>query len=703
MKMFFMSWLISDKMMQTLCWTLVHSLWQGLLLAIIGAFIIMITRRSSPWLRYNLLTALFILFVATSGITFVRQVLVAKRDLPDKIWMAPSAGLDGNTNIILQDNTPISTGVNPDYVEKMVQYLNEHASLIVAIWFMLFIVKLAGILSNIGYVQRIRCHKTSAPPLYWKQRIMELAQDLGVYRSIQLLESTIVRVPVVIGLLKPVILLPLGLLSNLPPEQVEAVLLHELAHIRRKDYLVNLVQSFAEVIFFFNPAIIWISSLMREERENCCDDVAISRIKNKKQFIHALVAFQEYAIHPSNKHTAIAFAGRKNYLLNRVKRIIYNENKKLNAMEKGFFILSLIAISLVGMVSMKQAPAVKQRSSISAIPVTRALNDTTANQTELTDTVPGTVEFKNFNAVTNKDDNGETRTINATDISGKKYKLVMKNKDPMELYVNDKKIPAGEMDDYKEIIFDMEQAVELRQKKDMEKMKKAHEEQSEKIMKLDTERMLLLQKLKSLDEERAKLNYESAKEFNDHEWENAAKSNLLYDKLLKLRSESLNDQFFNHQPGQDMNVDDFFKNQLLNESFEKFKAEQFLQNENNLELQKQLFNNEALQKQFFNDQSLKKQLLNEKMNLLQDYQWDLQQKQTYQAIEPIIEDMLGDMIITSQQELTFELNADKFVVNGKKQPAEVHNRYKEKYLKKNGDYFKYSRKNGSTSTTIHSD
>jgi len=90
----------------------------------------------------------------------------------------------------------------------------------------------------------------------------------------------------VIGLVKPAILVPLGLLSNLPPGQVEAVLLHELAHIRRKDYLVNLLQSFAEAIFFFNPAVLWISSLIREERENCCYDIAIGGIKNKNKFIN---------------------------------------------------------------------------------------------------------------------------------------------------------------------------------------------------------------------------------------------------------------------------------------------------------------------------------------------------------------------------------------------------------------------------------
>ena len=368
MQMLFMNWLISDKMMQALCWTLLHSLWQGLLLAIIAALIIMITRKSAPGLRYNLLTALFILFIAITGFTFMRLISIAKKDQPEKVWITPVTEPVSNTNII-HDNTILSSSAEPNYFDTMVQYFNEHASLIVAIWFILFSAKLVRILSNIGYVQRIRHYKTTEPSLYWKQRIIELAQNLHIRRSILLLESAIIKVPMVIGLLKPVILIPLGLLSNLPPEQVEAVLLHELAHIRRKDYLVNLLQSFAEVIFFFNPAILWISSLMREERENCCDDVAISRIKNKKQFIHALVAFQEYAMHQSNNSTAIAFAGREKYLLNRVKRIIHNENKKLNAMEKGFFIFSIVAISLVGFVSMKQVPAQKTKSPKSALPV----------------------------------------------------------------------------------------------------------------------------------------------------------------------------------------------------------------------------------------------------------------------------------------------------------------------------------------------
>ena len=689
MKVPLMNWLISDQMMQALCWTLLHSIWQGLLLAIVAALIITVTRKSPPSLRYNLLTGLFILFIVTTGFSFMRQVSLAKKDQPGKNWIATITDpVSSAANI--HGNTIISATARPAYFETMVQFFNENATLIVAVWFILFSAKLVRILSNIGYVQHIRHHRVTEPPFYWRQRLIELAQELHIHRSILLLESAIIKVPMVAGLLKPVILIPLGLLSNLPHDQVEAVLLHELAHIRRKDYLVNLLQNLAEVIFFFNPAILWISSLMREERENCCDDVAISRIKNKKQFIHALVAFQEYAMQESNKSTAIAFAGRKNYLLNRVRRIIYSENKKLNAMEKGFFIFSIVAIGLVSFVSVKQSPVQIKQSATDALPVAKVLDVAPAvSQNEPADTIPEPVEFTNLSYVINNDD-GETRTITAADKNGKRYKIVTRDDGPKELYVNDKKIPAGEMDRYKKLIAAMEQAIAIRQKKDMEKMKKDQQEQSAKMMQLDAERLQLIQKLGALDNEKAKLNYENRKEFKDHEWENAAKLNLFNEQLLKMHRENLSEELFNEsnsnndellQQKINLNVDNILQKQLLNEKLQTLQLDQMLQNEHN--------------------QVFQKQLLNEKMNLLQNYSWEPQQR-TYSLIDPIIADMVKEKIIPPhQEEMSFELNDHSFIVNGKKQPAEVHDIFEKKYLKKEGDYFKVTRKNGNTSTTIH--
>src|SRR5436190_11794211 len=655
MKILFINWLTSDTMMQALCWTLLHSLWQGLVLAIIAAFIITVTRRSSPELRYNLLTGLFILFIAATGFTFMQEVSGAQKSETEKNWVTPSTE-PGSKTANIYDNTITSATDQPGYFERMVQYFNEHASLIVVIWFILFSAKLVRMLSNIGYVQRIRHYKVTDPAVYWRQRLIELASDLQMKRPILLLESAIIKVPMVAGLLKPVILIPLGLLANLPHDQVEAVLLHELAHIRRKDYLVNLLQSLAEVVFFFNPAILWISSLMREERESCCDDVAIGRIKNKKQFIHALVAFQEYAMHKSNKSTAIAFAGRKNYLLNRVRRIIYNENKKLNAMEKGFFIFSIVAIGLVSFVSVKQSPVQIKQLVTDALPVTKVLDVVPAvPQTEPADTIPEPDEFTNLSYVINNDD-GETRTITAADKNGKRYKIVNRDDVPKELYVNDKKIPAGEMDRYKKLIAAMEQAVAIRQKKDMEKMTKDQQEQSAKMMQLDAERLQLIQKLGALDNEKAKLNFENRKEFKDHEWENAAKLNLFNEQLLKMHREKLSDELFNEsnsnneellQQKINLNVDNILQKQLLNEKLQTLQLDQKLQNKNN--------------------QVFQKQLLNEKLNLLHNDAWEQQQQRTYSLTDPIIQDIVEEKIIPQhQEEMSFELNDRSFIVNGKK-------------------------------------
>jgi bla regulator protein blaR1 len=149
----------------------------------------------------------------------------------------------------------------------------------------------------------------------------------------------------VIGHLKPVILVPVGLLANLPAEQVEAVLLHELAHIRRHDYFVNFLQTIAETVFFFNPGLVWISSLLRDERENCCDDIAIAQTNNRREFVQALINFKEHALYGTNY--AVAFPGKKNHLLNRVSRILNNKNQTLGPAEKVFFMMGIVVLSVI--------------------------------------------------------------------------------------------------------------------------------------------------------------------------------------------------------------------------------------------------------------------------------------------------------------------------------------------------------------------
>jgi len=206
-------------------------------------------------------------------------------------------------------------------------------------------------------VQRLRYYRTSVPSSYWSGRVAELAQRIGIKRAVRILESSVVKAPMMAGVLKPVILIPMGLLAQLPQQEVEAILLHELAHIRRRDYLTNLLQCFAEVLFFFNPAVWWISSLIREERENCCDDIAVGETHSKKDLINALVSFQEYR----HSHYTLAFAGgnnhRRDHLLRRVKRIVHRDDKTLDVREKLFLLVCLFITAGLTVAFSRQIPA----------------------------------------------------------------------------------------------------------------------------------------------------------------------------------------------------------------------------------------------------------------------------------------------------------------------------------------------------------
>ena len=360
-------------LVQALCWTLLHSLWEGLVAAVLAGAVVLVTKRHSAVLRYTLLTTVFFgMTVAFAG-TFVYELnrnarptqavtssTEAVRSAVDDIQRGFRDGFrDGARTVpaypaqqtgpaapIVElgapGQSPLSIVISAfDRAASATgAFCSTHALAIVALWTLVLLFKLTQMGAGLGYIHRIRRYKTTAPPEWWAQKVRELGAGIGLRRSISLLESALIDTPMVIGFLKPVILVPLGILTRLPQDQLEAVLLHELAHIRRKDYLVNLLQNLTETLFFFNPAVLWISSLIREERENCCDDVAIRKAQSKAQLIHALVAFQEFRV--ETPAYAQAFPGRQNQLLDRVRRMVYNRNKTLNAMEKLFLAACLL-------------------------------------------------------------------------------------------------------------------------------------------------------------------------------------------------------------------------------------------------------------------------------------------------------------------------------------------------------------------------
>jgi hypothetical protein len=146
-----------------------------------------------------------------------------------------------------------------------------------------------------------------------------------------------------IGAIKPVILLPIATMNHLSTEQVEAILLHELAHIRRHDYLLNIFQTIAEALLFFNPFVWLISRVIRREREHCCDDMVISCNASPLSYAQALAILENDRI--NTNQLALAATGNKNQLLNRIKRIMEMKKSNINSAQLTIIIVAIIAIT----------------------------------------------------------------------------------------------------------------------------------------------------------------------------------------------------------------------------------------------------------------------------------------------------------------------------------------------------------------------
>ena len=128
----------------------------------------------------------------------------------------------------------------------------------------------------------------------WQSACRRLAYRLGLPAAAHVVESALVDVPTVVGCLRPAILLPIAALASLSPAQVEAILAHELAHIRRHDYAMNVLQTVAETLLFYHPAVWWLSNRIRAEREHCCDAIAVSVCGDPVGYAQALAELESW-------------------------------------------------------------------------------------------------------------------------------------------------------------------------------------------------------------------------------------------------------------------------------------------------------------------------------------------------------------------------------------------------------------------------
>ncbi len=317
-------------------WTLLHFLWQGALVAAVLAAIDALAARGRPQIRYLAACAAMLLLFAMPLATFVTTRAAAPRDAARA--GSPSQSMPGG-QLVSHDRMDVAplvmaAGAAPHGAARPAPHSIPAPVLpfggtrgvdlafllpwLVAAWSLGVLALSLRLAGGWWLARRMARSAGNATLEHWNGTLGALRERMRITRPVRLVRSALVSVPTVVGWLRPVILLPASTMLGLSPAQIEAVLAHELAHVRRHDYVVNLLQCVIETVLFYHPAVWWVSRRVREERELCCDDLAVQTCGDPVVYARALCELEE--LRGATLQTAMAATGGS--LVARIARLV---------------------------------------------------------------------------------------------------------------------------------------------------------------------------------------------------------------------------------------------------------------------------------------------------------------------------------------------------------------------------------------------
>jgi len=312
--------------MYALGWSLLHSLWQGALVCGAAYLVLSVFRMSAAAKVYLLFTFLCLLLVGFIG-TYIAY------------WPLEDEG-----SMVGEIMIPVSDLV---YHEKTITFfsLERYFPYLSLIYLLGFLVQLALLIG--GYIRIVRLKKSAqrVVPSSWAETFSHLFATMQLGKKVGFYLSEYVYTPTVIGYFKPVILFPIAAVAALDMKQVEAILIHELAHIRRHDYLLNLLKCLIEAVLFFNPFVWILTRMIEQEREHSCDDEVLKQTDDALSYAHALLALE--GIRFKNTPALVLGAlGNRAYLLERIKRMTIMKTKTMHVKQQLAAVLFILAGAL---------------------------------------------------------------------------------------------------------------------------------------------------------------------------------------------------------------------------------------------------------------------------------------------------------------------------------------------------------------------
>ncbi len=631
--------LISPQIIETFGWTLLHSLWQGILIAIILKVLLISLTNQSSRIRYLLSTsALAVLFAAVVN-TFTNSysaIVTASNSIESAI--APVQILiknsEGSFNILAFQFWGTS-------VSEILTYFQSNMHIIVLLWFAGILFLTIRFTYGMSQISAIRRSGTTITDKWMIGNVEKYIRKLKL-NSVSVLVSAKISVPIAIGVLKPAILFPLGMLNSFPGDQTEAILLHELAHIKRKDYLVNLIQSVMEIIFFFNPAVWFISGSIRKERENCCDDIVVDITGDKLSYVKALSELERNSF--SNYSLILAAVNNKNQLIKRIERIVFTNRIGGNPMFKSIIIMILfagLAVASVGSINIfshnNNGSAITQDSvkvkSTLVEPKIASLSDSSKDyEFDEPIEVPPPTEPEIVELPPSPEAPPELEIA----------EIPPAPELPAEPLKGDRKIRLSDWEGYKSILigYDENDNLNLLELDGKVISKENYDDYSDLIKKVN--------RYMREQEEKVRLESKKLKEQS---------------KKLQIVSEELRQ-----------------KSEALKQEIEQMNKQQLKENENQIkvskkELEEKLIELNKQQKQIIEQkkdlEKINERVGHEKHNM----------KQEEKVFKILLQKLEEDGLITDPNHTELLINENKMMLNGKEMTSETHGRYKKMYEK----------------------
>lgn len=311
---------LSEQTIRQIGWVLVHFLWQGCTVGAVLWAVLKILTRASSNTRY---------FAACAGMALMMMAPVVTFTVlnePEPITPAPQvfvektfAAAETYQETTVAAAETISTEIQQIPLGDILSEKLEAALPWCVIGWAAGVAALSlWYLGGWCQLQKLRLIGTRPASERIAAQTADLARRLGISRAVRVSESMLVQVPTMIGWLKPVILLPATALTGLDEMQLRAMIAHELAHIKRHDYLVNIIQTAFEILGFYHPAVWWMSKQVRIERENCCDDMAAELVQDRTAYAKALFSMEEIRI----QQLALALHASGGSLIDRIGRLV---------------------------------------------------------------------------------------------------------------------------------------------------------------------------------------------------------------------------------------------------------------------------------------------------------------------------------------------------------------------------------------------